>query len=186
MKFLSFLVILFGLNILLECNTHKNNDCNAILYIGEIKEMPYLPILSGDSIYWEIVKCGINNVPNLIDMMNDTTETMASVPNFGGQYTVADIAYRCLEEIIRGTKFDTFIPDAAKNEEDNTYFYYVRQSYNNRLAFQKEVRLWFQKNKRNLKWKEDKFEYRTSGNWQFPSKTHPAGGYYVIKNKNLF
>ena len=180
MKSLSFLVILFGLNIIWGCNKHDKNDCNAILYIGEIKEVRYIPELTGDSIYWEIVKCGINNVPNLIDMMNDTTETMASVPNFGGQYTIGDIAYCCLEDIVR-IRGNKLIPDSAKNGGQNTYWAYLRNGYNNRLAFQKEVRLWFQKNKRNLKWKEDKLEYRTGDNWKFPSKTHPAGGYYVIR-----
>src|ERR1044072_3484753 len=56
----------------------------------------------GDAIFWRIVHGKEAIIPFLIEKLSDTTQTDAIVPNFGGQYTVADIAYVALQEIIKG------------------------------------------------------------------------------------
>jgi hypothetical protein len=67
--------------------------------IKYISEMPYIGC--GDKIFWRIVEQKQEIIPLLLEKMVDTTQAEVSVPNFGGQYTVADIAYNALEEIIK-------------------------------------------------------------------------------------
>lgn len=66
-----------------------------------VKEMPYIceTGVCGDKLYWDAVSIGRSNIDLLIDKLDDTTSTIANVVLFGGNYTVADIAYSTLSEI---------------------------------------------------------------------------------------
>lgn len=67
-------------------------NCNHSIYdkIKSIKEMPYVPDYSGDPIFWEVVKEGIEIVPELIDHLDDTTHTKIFVPLFSGTYKIGN------------------------------------------------------------------------------------------------
>lgn len=162
--------------------SQDNSFQKKIEKLPQIKEMPYAPELSGDSIYWVIVKEGLKVIPYLIERLSDTTITEATVPIFGGYYTVADIANRAIYDIIREIPTLDFVVNS--NNPAGGYWYYwdyVRGGYNNRLMFQAKVKLWFEQNKINLVWKEDNGIYRADKDWKFKSLKHPAGGYYVLK-----
>lgn len=155
-----------------------------IQQLEQVKTMPYLPELSGDSLYWTVVKEKLNIVPFLIEKLNDTTMTVATVPNFGGNYTVADIVYQAMSEIIKDIPTLEFVIKSDNPAGGYWYYWdYVRGGYANRLTFQTKVKVWFEQNKLNLDWKEDTRTYRTAPDWKFPSDKHPAGGHYVLKQK---
>lgn len=98
----------------------------------------------GDRIFWKVVKLGKDVVPYLINQLDDTTQTLAEVPNFGGYYTVADVAYVAMQEIIAG--IPTF--DLMEIEFDSlgcgycAYWNHLRADISNRKHFQREVRKW--------------------------------------------
>ena len=147
----------------------------------KIKEMPYYPPYTGDAEYWELVKKGLIIIPDLISLMDDTTLTEAVVPNFGGNYSIADKAYSVICDIIDGIPTLDFIP-TEKNEFNKLGFYiywnYVRESIDNRIKFQNSFKDWYQLNKNNMVWTKDN-EVVHNGKNNSP-KTHPAGGYYRV------
>ena len=101
------------------------------------------------------------------------------VPFFSGEYTVADVAYSAIREIIidiptfklLGIRFNKVCGYCS-------YWEYVRESEKNREKFQKAVRKWYEKNKDNLKWVDEPFAVTDIC-------TSPAGGHYYLKNDKL-
>lgn len=153
--------------------------------LKNVEKMPYIPELSGDSLYWVIVMEKLSIVPYLIEKLNDTTTTKATVPNFGGNFTVADIAYKAISEIIRDIPTMSFVVKSDSSAGGYWYYWdYVRESYVNRLTFQTKVKEWFEVNKSMLEWVENTHTYpRTAPDWKFQSAKHPAGGHYITKQK---
>jgi hypothetical protein len=179
MKLKLFILISF---ISFSCQAQEKL-INDVKNLQKIKNMPYIPELSGDELFWIAVKGKIDIVPILIESLDDTTETLAMVPNFGGNYTVADIAYVVIKEIIHDIPTLSLIDTSKVDAEAGGYWYYwnyVRASIENRKAFKREVKYWFAKNRDSLIWIETKHVYKTSKNWPFKSNLHPAGGYYSI------
>ncbi|MCB0736552.1 MAG: hypothetical protein KDC92_03495 [Bacteroidetes bacterium] len=182
MRLFSFSLI-FCSAIAVICSNQKNFE-NEVIAIKEIKKMPYIPELSGDSLFWSLVQKKLEVVPELINCLNDTTITQANVPNFGGYYTVADISYYIISEIIKDIPTDQFV-DTVNSGAGGYWMYwnFVRTSYDNRLSFQKDVEKWYDINKSKLVWVEDNRKYRTAIDWKFPTSRHPAGGHYFIFSK---
>ncbi|MCE7991996.1 MAG: hypothetical protein HEP71_08450 [Roseivirga sp.] len=149
--------------------------------ISTIEEMPYTFKLSGDSIYWELIKGRSEVIPFLIEKLDDHTLTTAVVPNFGGYYAVGDVCMWAIGGIIKGVPYSDFIPNDGKNNGAWDYWRYVRESKGNRREFKAKVKMWFSRNKSNLKWVEDDNEYETGPEWKFESNTLPSGGYYILK-----
>lgn len=173
--------------IFVSCDTQKKLFDIKIDNLRYINAMPYIPELSGDSLFWVVVKEKKAIVPYLINKLSDTTKTAATVPNFGGYYTVSDIAYKAINEIIPD------IPTLELAEDSNNpeprdgysgYWNYTRRSYTNRLNFQSNVRQWYNKNKSNLKWIKYTEKFRTAPDWKFKTSQHPAGGYYISSLRN--
>lgn len=179
MRFILILLILFISN----CTYSQKQDRNEVLLsqISEIKTMPYIPELSGDSIFWELVKCKKSIVPQLINQLDNNTITEAFVPNIGGNYTVADISLMAIMEIIKGVPIKKFIPDFKEANGFTDYWQYVRADIKNREMLKQQVSKWYNANRSKLVWVEDNAEYRTSIDWKFDSNKHPSGGYYSIK-----
>lgn len=149
-----------------------------------IQELPYAQGLSGDSLYWSIVKKGIAVVPALINEISDTTTTGAVVPNFGGYNTIGDIAYRIIKEIIHEIPTRDFI--TSKEDDIGGYWYYwnfVGASPKNRVLFEEKLRVWFNTNQNDFLWYTDDKEYRVYRTWYANSKKHPAEGYYILNKK---
>jgi hypothetical protein len=136
----------------------------------------------GDVAFWEAVKGKLENVPPLIRLLRDTTPTAASVPNFGGPYTIADVAWSALQEIIHdlptwgpigigllGVAFD------RHNCGYCAYWNHLRSDHKNRIAFSKAVKRWFKKHRKNLVWiKSQRFETCDG------CRNHPNGGHFEM------
>jgi len=177
------LIIAVGLNIL-SCYAQDSELNLKTDNLKQITTMPYNPELSGDSLFWVVVKEGMTAVPYLIDKLDDTTMTEASVANFGGNYTVADIAYEAILIIIQGLPTLEFAEDPLNPEPRDGYWgywNYTRRSYENRVKFKNRVNEWYTKNKGNLIWIEYTRNFRTAPDWKFDKNRHPLGGYYKLK-----
>jgi hypothetical protein len=109
-----------------------------------------------DSVFWEIVRKEKAIVPDLINKMTDTRKLKeVYVPFFGGEYTVADVAFVAIQEII--ADIPTFeLLGVPFNEECGycSYWHYVRKSKKNRKNFQKAARKWYEENRDNMVWVE--------------------------------
>lgn len=128
----------------------------------------------GDRIFWRVVQQKKSIISFLIDKLDDTTQTAISVPNFGEYYTVADIAYTAMQEII--ADIPTFellgVPFDKAGCGYCAYWNYLREDISHRRHFQKEVRKW--ENRLGGRWIESP-EVLT-GDCPFP---HPNGGHYI-------
>jgi hypothetical protein len=152
--------------------------------LKQAKELPYFVKLSGDSIFWEIIKERKSIIPTLISHIDDTVSTKAFVPNFGGNYTVGDACVMALQEIIEG--FPTLAllgSDSLAIQEYGygAYWQYVRENYENRTVLKEKARVWYIRNKHNLIWVEDKKLYPQSDDENSSLRIHPANGYYIVR-----
>ncbi|MFB6344116.1 hypothetical protein ACE1ET_20525, partial [Saccharicrinis sp. FJH62] len=182
MKLLTY--ILFLLPCLTSAQTDNKKLVDSLKFVTD---MPYicrdtvitnLSVGCGDKIFWETVKQKQNIIPLLIDKLNDTTQTEVSVPNFGGQYTVADIAYRAILEIIKD--IPTFELLGVKFDKNGcgycSYWNHLREDVNNRIKFQTNVRIWYDKNKSSLVWvKSNRFLTCDCAG------RHPNGGHFELR-----
>ena len=101
----------------------------------------------GDKIFWNVVKHRRNIIDPLIDKLTDTTSTKANVVLFGGFYTVADVAYSCIERII--PEIPTFELLGVEFDKQGcgycSYWTHLRKDIRNRKNFQMAVRAWYLK-----------------------------------------
>lgn len=145
-----------------------------------IDEMPYIckSGVCGSKIYWDAVRLGESGIELLIDKLDDSTTTAANVILFGGNYTVADIAYNALSEIIHdiptfkllGVSFD------KKGCGYCSYWRHLNKKYSNRQKFKKAVKNWYHQHKGNLVWvKSDDFSTCDCHG------KHPNGGHFEVK-----
>jgi len=104
--------------------------------IVQIKEIPYIDNCN-DIIFWSLVQQK-NNIPELIQKLTDETVLKdVYVPNFGGEYTVADVSLSILNEKIKGIPVFELI--GRRFSEDCgycSYWYFVRENKENRLLLQ--------------------------------------------------
>jgi hypothetical protein len=137
-----------------------------------------LSVGCGNKIFWRVVKQKKDIIPFLLDKLSDTTQTEATVPNFGGQYTVADIAYAALQEIIKD--IPTFKLLRVKFDKNGcgycSYWTYLRKDIKNRKKFQSNVRNWYDTNKSNLVWVTSNQFLNCDCAGQ-----HPNGGHFELK-----
>jgi len=150
--------ILAFIPLLSIAQADNNGLVDSLKYVTDMpymceSEKPY-DVGCGSEIFWKVVQQKETVIPLLINKLADSTTTEAYVPNFGGQYTVGDIAYCALEEIIHGiptfkllgVKFDTHGCGYC------AYWNHLRRDIKNRKKFQAAVRSWYEKNKSNLIW----------------------------------
>lgn len=144
-----------------------------------ITDMPYLSENDdcGDERFWNVVKLNDCVIELLIDKLDDSTITEATVPNFGGNYTVADIAYSALQEIIHG--IPTFkllgVPFDTSGCGYCAYWNHLG-TYSNRILFKEAVKNWYFLNRDKLVWVTNQ-SYSTCD----CMVKHPAGGHYEVK-----
>jgi hypothetical protein len=174
----------FLLEELLNCGQQMKFELQKVIKQTDslkfVKEMPYICEngICGDKLYWEAVIIGRSNIELLIDKLDDTTSTNANVALYGANYTVADIAYSALSEIIHD--IPTFELLGVPFDNDGcgycSYWQHLNKKFSNRQKFKKAVRIWYHKNKDNLVWVTDN-EFATCD----CNGTHPNGGHYKLK-----
>lgn len=160
MKLLTIIIFLIPYLTFAQTDNKKLVDSLKL-----VTDMPYicrdtvpseLSVGCGDKIFWRTVKQKQDIIPFLLDKLSDTTQTETSVPNFGGQYTVADVAYTALQEIIKD--IPTFELLGVEFVENGcgycSYWNHLRKNNKNREKFQINIRNWYETNKSNLVWVE--------------------------------
>ena len=161
----------------------QNEIIDKIDSLKNVENMPYICegfTKCGEETFWNVVKLKEKGIPLLIEKLKDSTETKAGVVLFGGNHTVADIAYVALEEIIHG--IPTFELLGTEFDQESCgyceYWNFLRKDYQNRLNFKFAVENWYNKNKKDLIW---------ISNNEFSScdcnGKHPNEGHYEIKEK---
>lgn len=125
---------------------------SAILKIGD---MPYIcrgiegSEGCGDRYYWENIRKGNIAVPGLIELIDDNTDVGLAVPNFGGNYTVGDIAVIQIRDIHTDFPLEAIIKNKlgySGGSEMGGFWYYwrfVRENPENRTLLKKEVYKWW-------------------------------------------
>jgi hypothetical protein len=172
-----FLLILFG------CSDQKNVYTIKINRAVDIEQMPYIPELSGDSLFWNLTT-DRNILPSLIDRIADTTRTKAPVLYFGGDYVIGDVCVTAISELIRDFRAIDLIESNQKVIDEKgyaVYWEYVRANYEHRKEFQRKVKVWYDKVKKDLIWVEDNNLYLTEDSENGVRKKIPAGGFYMLK-----
>ncbi len=175
------LIIIFSLCSHVSAQTAKK--AKVARKIAHITDVPYIPELSGDSSYWNLVVQGKSIIPALISNLTNTTKTNISIPNWGGEYCFGDIAFSILEHIIYNIPVEDMIRENKRYplSEDITYLSFVSFKKSNRRFLRKEMRKWYKENKDKLQWVPDTRHYgRASQDWFYPSDQNPAHGYYSI------
>jgi hypothetical protein len=153
---------------------------NQVESLKLVKEMPYIceTGICGDNLYWETVRLGNSGIELLIDKLDDTTATTANVVLFGGNFTVADIAFNAINEIIQDIPTFELLGVSFDKEGCGycSYWQHLNKDFSNRQKFKAAVRNWYHKNKDNLVWvKSNNFSTcECRGN-------HPNGGHYELK-----
>jgi hypothetical protein len=129
----------------------------------------------GDKHFWQVVKGKQQMIPLLLDKLDDTTRTAAPVPYFGGQYTLADIAYTALQEIIKDIPTFELLRIKFKSRGCGfcAYWNHLRKTPKNRRKFKAAVADWYQQNKANLVWvSSDEFLTCDCIGFNHPNKGH--------------
>jgi hypothetical protein len=138
----------------------------------------------GDPIFWRAVQGKAAIIPLLIRKLRDTTITEATVPNFGGNYAVGDVAWSALQEIVHGlpgwgpigigllgVEFD------RHNCGSCAYWNHLRADPKNRVAFSKSVKKWYRRHRKELVWvKSERFETCDG------CRNHPNGGHFELED----
>lgn len=161
---------------------------NQIDQLQYVVEMPYIcegnfddreatSTACGDPRFWQVVKLKENAIPYLLEKLNDATPTKASVPNFGYAYSVADIAYVALEEIIHGVP--TFELLGVEFDKEGcgycAYWEHLNRGEAKREQFKTAVQNWYTSHQDNLVWIEN--DYFSSCDCH---GTHPNGGHFEL------
>lgn len=173
--------------MVLFCEVAVPQCCNLCVEIKHVQDVPYMPELQGDcpdSVYWSLVREGLGVVPSLIDCISSSDSTQIMIPNRGGHYTVGDIAFAIICDIIHGLPIQDFFLNGVVDERNIgpiTYNSFISSSECNRRMLQRQLRRWYRKNRHRLIWITDDSEWRIADDCWLISNKHPAGGYFKVK-----
>jgi hypothetical protein len=176
MKILTYILILIP--ALTFSQTDNKTLVDSILYVDKVPHCldAVTEQLDTNGIFWKIVKMKDKAIPFLLDKIDDTTTTNAIVRHFGGYYTVGDLAYVTLQEIIHniptfellGVPFDT-------NGCGYCAYWQHLSDFTNRQKFKIALKNWYDQNQLNLLWTE----YKWKGEECF--YRNPNNGYYDFR-----
>lgn len=182
MRLICYFLFIFGFSLL--SYSQKSED-SLMVYnkLKSIKNVPFDDI--GDNTYWDLVKGGLNNIPVLMNFLDNPEETGILVMNLNPS-TIADLAYNIIENIIYNMPTFELIEKAGGciQEEMNIYYYkfFLDGNNKNRYRFKETVKKWYFQNNSNLIWiTTDNHKYSDFVETN-PFK-NPAGGYYIFKNQ---
>lgn len=136
-----FHLIIFSmfLCLLSSCVSSMRVDTEQI---KDIRHIPYIENCT-DVLFWSLVNRK-DNIPELIDRLEDDTPLRGVyVPNFGGEYTVGDVAFIILKEKIEGFPILSVPID---------YWNFVRSGERCRSVLRNRVADWYERNKDRLVW----------------------------------
>lgn len=100
---------------------------------------------------------GYSIIPYLIAKIDDSTQTNLTVTNFGGVYTVGDLAYLALQEIIADIPTFELLGIDCNSENDcgyGKYWSHLRENNENKHSFRLAVQDWYYKIDHFFVWKD--------------------------------
>jgi hypothetical protein len=116
-------------------------------------------------------------VPLLLSKLTDTTKTNITVPIISGKYTVADIAYAAIREIIAGMPtFNQIIRLSVDCDGGRSHYWELTKYFMYRDSFKTELEKWYKKNENDFIWVSSN-EFLTCDCYG----KHPSGGHYKLK-----
>jgi hypothetical protein len=125
-------------------------------YLASLSAIPFsIETGDGDPCYWAIVAKGLAVVPELVDLLADPMPTQHSVPLFGGEYAVGDIALNLLGDIVDVPVVELLgLQDSEQFKTSGYYVYweYVRASLENRRSLSDKIGKWLAKKQSELRW----------------------------------
>jgi hypothetical protein len=131
----------------------------------------------GDGLFWKIVKQKKVIVPLLLNKLTDTTKTNTIIPKIGGKYTVADIAYAAIREIISEIPtFDQLLGLEVDTDGGRSHYWEHTKYFMHRESFQTELVKWYNKNENDLVWISSNVFLTCDCEGK-----HPSGGHYELK-----
>ena len=176
-----FTYILFLIPCLTFAQTDNEKLVDSLKYTADVPFLDpnhYLKNYGcGDSLFWKIVKQKKEIVPLLLNKLTDTTKTNITVPIIGRKYTVADIAYAAIREIIAGMPtFDQLLSLDLDCDGGRSHYWELTKYFVHRESFQNELENWYNKNEIDFIWVSTN-EFLTCD----CDGKHPSGGHYELK-----
>lgn len=176
----TFYLSLVSLGLLGQHNLQDKVD-----NLKSVSDMPYICRDTidtggcGQTAFWTVVTEQLDIIPYLLHQLDDTTKTEAYVPYFGGKWTVADVAYSAIQEIIND--IPTFAILGVPFDTDGcgycAYWNHLRRDVKNRQEFKANVTKWYHDNKDKLIWVDSNKVLTCDCSFK-----HPNGGHYKVKN----
>ena len=130
-----------------------NSTCARIREnVTKIKNIPYPELAYADSVYISVVKEGLDAVPCLIEMLDDTCSTDIAIPNFGETYSRGELALGLINQIISFDVENFIIQNKHLLLVDSCYDYRIGygnvhlcvfSSFQSQKLFKKELSEWF-------------------------------------------
>ena len=155
--------------------------------LKNIEHMPYIcegdfkigKFGCGDSLFWEVILQKKNVIVSLIELLNDTTETRAYSPNYGGKIRI-DAAIIALGEIIQPfpNPNNFFKIKPIDNSQWMANINWLNKSLENRINYQTCILNWYNENKSNLIW----IQSNTFMCGDLDGE-HPNKGHYELEKK---
>jgi|GEM_PF-6928382 len=132
-------------------------------------------------IFWRVVKLKDKAIPGLLLNLEDTTETKVAI-NMQEWYTVADIAYIALREIIDTLPVPVLTgaePPITEDSGYNSYRQYPGIHPARRKMLKKAVTEWYYSHKQNLVWKDNDTLFMPGCQEKHPNR----GRYRLMESK---
>jgi hypothetical protein len=140
------------------------------------EELHNHPYWGGDEHFWAVVKHGRKALPQLVDVLTDTSRFAQTVPYCGGAYTRADVADEAIEEIVLIPTWDLIEePYRSRTKEIGVCakLQYLRASKRNRARYRQRVKDWLSVNEPKLIWIAEPGETPAGGYWSLPTTKPP-------------
>ena len=174
---------LFACLVLVVSSVYTKGQSRAIDDLKNVESMPYIcrgEIVDegcGDTLFWKVVKMKLDVVPALIEKLDDTSSTNMFVPNLSYHWTVADIAYSAINEIIEGIPTNHLLGNNTNSSECPACFYWkhFNLEFKHRQDFKLAVSEWFENNRELLQWKSSESTLTCDCTFK-----HPNHGYYFV------
>lgn len=152
-------------------------------HLAKIKHLPirndrYCGV-SGDRYYWEAVKCGKSAIPDLINLLTDTTEADSI------KMRINELSFAVMFGIVRIQLTKVYDKVKHKYTQLGDFEDFNRKSSETeRCELRDRMKKWYLLYKDRLYWRhsiEDLSRYRHSS-FEYEENVHPAGGWYICRD----
>jgi hypothetical protein len=155
--------------------------------LAQVTDMPYVcsdlcagGAGCGDATFWRVVRRGKRALHALQTRLDDRTPTKATIPNFGKKYTVADVAFLAMKEIVPELSgYDLMRIEVSEECGDCAWWRFVNGPKANRTNLKAAVEKWLTVHEQSLVWTKGS---RIVGMDCLDRCDHPAGGHFELRS----